>query len=255
MPRLRDPVVSLGTTPYKPLGVAPYKRVRDGVGMISEAATKSTYAEARQNMVDNQLRANTVTHEALLAAMGRLPRDRFVPEALAGIAYVDEDLAIGGSRFLAEPMVLTRLIQAAGVKPGDKVLDMGCATGYSTAVLASLGAQVVALECDPRLADRARVNLTALGISGANVVTGDLAAGYPAGAPYDVILIAGRIGRLPQVLLGQLAPGGRFVAVMAEHGRVGQAVIVHQGSASRVPLFDAATPPMPGFAAAPGFVF
>lgn len=223
--------------------------------MIREAATKPTYAEARQNMVDNQLRANAVTDEALLAAMGKIPRERFVPEALSGIAYVDEDLALGGDRFLVEPMVLARLIQAARVKPGDRVLDVGTATGYSAAVLAALGARVVALEQDSRLADRARANLAALALPDASVVVGELTQGYAAGAPYDVILIAGRIERLPPVLLAQLAPGGRLVAVMGERGRVGEAVIVHQGSAARVPLFDAASRLMPGFAAEPGFVF
>jgi protein-L-isoaspartate(D-aspartate) O-methyltransferase len=223
--------------------------------MTIEAATKPTYAEARQNMVDNQLRANAVTDEALLAAMGRIPRERFVPEAMAGIAYIDEDLPIGGGRFLLEPMVLARLIQAAGVKPGDKALDIGCATGYAAAVLAALGARVVALECDPRLADRARATLAAEGASAVTVAAGDLVQGHPAGAPYDVILIEGRIERLPSALLGQLAPGGRLVTVMAERGRVGEAIIVRQGSAARVALFDAATLPLPGFAAEPGFVF
>jgi protein-L-isoaspartate(D-aspartate) O-methyltransferase len=223
--------------------------------MISKAATIRPYAEARQNMVDNQLRANTIVDEGLIAAMGRIPREAFVPEALSGIAYVDEDLAIGDGRYMAEPMVLARLIQAAGVKQGDMVLDVGCGAGYSSAVLASLGASVVALECDPRLADRARANLTALGIAGVAVVTGDLAAGHAARAPYSVILIAGRVERLPLALTGQLAPGGRLVAVFAERGRVGQAVLVHQGSSARVALFDAATHPVPGFAAEPGFVF
>jgi protein-L-isoaspartate(D-aspartate) O-methyltransferase len=223
--------------------------------MTIDAAAKPTYAEARQNMVDNQLRANKVTDEALLAAMGRIARERFVPEALAGIAYIDEDLAIGDGRFLLEPMVLARLIQAAEVRAGDRVLDVGCATGYAAAVLATLGARVVALEGDPRLADRARAILAAEGVTGVSVVAGDLAQGHPPGAPYDVILVEGRIERLPPVLLGQLAAGGRLVAVMAERGRVGEAVLVRQGSGARVALFDAATLPLPGFAAEPGFVF
>lgn len=223
--------------------------------MTVKAAIIRPYAEARQNMVDNQLRANTIVDEGLIAAIGRIPRERFVPEAVASIAYVDEDLALGDGRFMAEPMVLARLIQAGGVKRGDMVLDVGCATGYSSAVLASLGASVVALECDPRLADRARANLAALGLSGVAVETGDLAKGHAARAPYNVILIAGRVERLPQALMSQLVPGGRLVAVFAERGRVGQAVVVHQGSTARVSLFDAASHPMPGFAAEPGFVF
>ncbi|MCC7046120.1 MAG: protein-L-isoaspartate O-methyltransferase [Alphaproteobacteria bacterium] len=223
--------------------------------MIGKSTTVRPYAEARQNMVDNQLRANTIVDEGLIEAMGRIPRERFVPEALAGIAYVDEDLALGHGRFMAEPMVLARLIQAAGVKRGDMVLDVGCATGYSSAVLASLGASVVALESDPRLADQARANLAALGLSGVVVETGDLALGFGARAPYNAILIAGRIERIPQALIAQLAPGGRLATVFAGRGQVGRGVLVHQGSLARVSLFDAASHLVPGFAAEPGFVF
>ncbi|MCK6452160.1 MAG: protein-L-isoaspartate O-methyltransferase [Alphaproteobacteria bacterium] len=217
--------------------------------------TTTTYAEARQNMVDNQLRANKVVDEALLAVMGRLPRELFVPLHLRGIAYVDEDLPLGNARYLIEPMVLARLIQAAELKPGDKVLDIGAATGYSTAVLGSLAASVVALESDPRLAERARANLSELAIANATVTTGPLEAGHAALGPYDVVLIGGAVERLPRAVVDQLSHGGRLVTVMRRRDRVGEAVLHRRSPAAEIALFDAATPVMPGFVAEPSFVF
>ena len=217
--------------------------------------TTATYAEARQNMVDNQLRANKVVDERLLDVMGRLPRERFVPDNLRGIAYFDEDLPLGNGRCLIEPMVLARLIQTAGLQPGDKVLDVGCATGYSTAVLTSLAASVVALESDPALAGRARAALAAEGIANATVVVGPLEAGHAALGPYDVVLIAGAVEHLPRALIDQLAHDGRLATVVRRRNRVGEAILYRRSPAAEVPLFDAATPLMPGFAAEPSFVF
>lgn len=208
-------------------------------------------------MVENQLRANTVRDHALLAVMGELPREGFLPERLGGCAYVDEGVPLGRGRFLMEPMVLARLIQAADVGPGDRVLDIGCATGYSTAVLARLAKSVAAVESDPELARRARAALAKLGIANAAVVEGKLDHGHPAGGPYDAILIGGAIEHLPRAIAGQLAPGGRLVAVLASRarGRMGEASLYTGRPLTRVPLFDAATGLLPGFAAEPSFVF
>jgi protein-L-isoaspartate(D-aspartate) O-methyltransferase len=217
--------------------------------------TTATYAEARQNMVDNQLRTNKVVDDRLLDVMGRLARERFVPEHLRGIAYIDEDLPLGRGRFLIEPMVLARLIQAAAPLPGDKALDIGCATGYSTAVLARLMASVVAVESDPALADQARTALSREGISNATVATGALESGHAAGGPYDIVLIAGAVERLPPGIVSQIAPSGRLVTVMRRRNRVGEAILYRRSPAAEVALFDAGTPLMPGFAAEPSFVF
>ena len=111
------------------------------------------FAAARTNMVNNQVRPNKVTDDRVLAALAAVPRERFVPEAMAGNAYVDEDIAVAAGRYLMEPMVLARLLQAAAIEPDDVVLDIGCATGYSAAVLAQLAATVVALDCDDTLAE------------------------------------------------------------------------------------------------------
>jgi protein-L-isoaspartate(D-aspartate) O-methyltransferase len=220
------------------------------------------FARARFNMVESQLRPNKVRGERLLEAMGRIPRELFVPEPLAGIAYIDEDLEIAQGRHLLEPMVLARLIEEAGVKESDRVLDVGPATGYSTAVLASLAKDVVALESDPLLQKQTTENLTKLGISKASVQLGPLFHGWPEQAPYDVIIINGATEAYPEPLLTQLAEGGRLMIVArlfgpAHAAHMGEARLYEKirGSVSRRALFDANSKPLPGFRAAPRFVF
>ncbi|MQX36412.1 protein-L-isoaspartate O-methyltransferase family protein [Roseospira navarrensis] len=215
------------------------------------------FTHARLNMVENQIRANRVTDPAVLTAMEKVPRELFVPKALRGIAYVDEDIALDEDRFLMEPMVLGRLIQAAAVRAGDVVLDVGCATGYSSAVLAHIASTVVALECDDDLVIRATRTLTDLNLDNAVVVTGPLAEGYPRQAPYDVIVLNGAVQQIPDGLRGQLADGGRLVAVLGD-GRWNSKLTVierHGDAFGHRTLYDAATPVLPGFAKAPDFVF
>lgn len=215
------------------------------------------YARARLNMVESQIRTNKVTDERLVDAFLTLPRERFVDEARRGIAYVDEDLPIGGGRCLMEPMVLARLLQAAAIAPGERALDVGCATGYSTAVLARVAGSVVGLECDDGLAQRARTVLGSLGLANASVVTGPLPEGRRGDGPYDVIVLQGAVPALPQAILDQLAPGGRLVAVVGAPGtqpRATLAMRVGDVASERV-LFDANVAPLPGFERAAGFVF
>jgi protein-L-isoaspartate(D-aspartate) O-methyltransferase len=214
-------------------------------------------AAQRLNMVESQLRTNKVTDPDVLRAMGELPRERFLPPAARPVAYVDEDLAVGGGRFLMEPMVMARLVQALAIAPGDAALEVGAGCGYGTALLARLAGRVVALECDPELAARARVALADAGPGEVELVEGPLEAGCHDRGPYDAILVSGAVGALPAALLDQLAEGGRLAAVVAESGEPGRAVLAVRrgGAVSRRVLFDAATPPLPGFAPAPGFVF
>lgn len=214
------------------------------------------YTAARQNMVLSQLEPNRITDPAVTAAMGAVPRERFVPGGLAGVAYVDEDIEIAPGRYLLEPMMLGRLLQEARVQPRDVVLDVGGGTGYSAAVLARLAAAVVALEDNADLARQAGQTLAALGVEGVTTVVGTLADGRPDQGPYDVILLNGAVPAVPQALLDQLADGGRLMAVVG-NGPTGKAMqYVRRGDrvVSRV-LSDAATPALPGFSAPRGFVF
>jgi protein-L-isoaspartate(D-aspartate) O-methyltransferase len=208
-------------------------------------------------MVEGQIRPNKVTHSALVAALLEIPREDFVPQASRSVAYVDEDIRVSPGRYLIEPMVLARLINEAQVAPSDIVLDVGAATGYSTAVLARIASSVVAVESDPALAAQAGETLRRLGSDNATVVTGPLPAGYPRQAPYNVILINGAVPEVPDTLLDQLTEGGRLAAVVSADGRLGQARLYRRihGIASSIVLFDAATPLLPGFEPAPRFVF
>jgi protein-L-isoaspartate(D-aspartate) O-methyltransferase len=215
------------------------------------------YAAARFNMVESQIRPNKVTDPRVLRAISEVPRERFVPKKLMGIAYVDEDLAVAPGRYLMEPMAFARLLQDAAIQPGDIVLDIGCATGYSTAVLAKLAATVVAVESDPQLVERASTVLAELNVDNAVVVAGALEEGYAEQAPYDVILLGGAVEEVPRSITDQLGEGGRLMAVVTGGSRVGKGNLIHRvhGDLSGRVLFDAAVPPLPGFAVERGFVF
>ncbi len=214
------------------------------------------YAAARHNMVENQIRTNKVTDPALIAALKELPRELFVPKAVRGIAYVDEDVKVADGRYLMEPMVLARLLQAAAVRTSNMALDVGCATGYSTAVLARLASAVVGLESDPALAAEAGERLSELNIDNAVVVEGRLGDGYKRQAPDDVILLGGRVEEIPSGILDQLAEGGRLVAVVLGDG-TGRGMLMtrHQGVLSSVEVFDATAGLLPGFERPEKFVF
>lgn len=215
------------------------------------------YAAARVHMVDSQLRTNKVRDGRVLDAFESLPREVFVPESRRGIAYVDEDLLLDKGRYLMEPMVLARLLQVAEIGSGDVALDVGCATGYSSALLAKLAATVVALESDATLVEQANRALSEQGVDNVVVVEGPLSEGYPAQAPYDVILISGAVAEVPRAIREQLAEGGRLVTVVRGDSGPGRAMLYQRsgGIVSGRPLFDASTPILPGFEPKRGFVF
>ncbi|HEY4135238.1 MAG TPA: protein-L-isoaspartate O-methyltransferase [Alphaproteobacteria bacterium] len=214
------------------------------------------FSVARRNMVDNQIRPNKVTSLSLLQALLDVPRERFVPEATRDVAYVDDDVPVGGNRWLMEPMLFARLVQSAEIEAADVVLDVGCVTGYGPAVLSRLSGTVVALEQDAALARAAGANVEALGIDNVALVEGTLTAGCPAQAPFNVILLEGAVHDVPAAITDQLAEGGRLVGVV-DKGGAGQAVLImrRNGVLSRRVLFDAATPRLPGFTPQPSFVF
>jgi protein-L-isoaspartate(D-aspartate) O-methyltransferase len=220
------------------------------------------FAAQRLTMVESQIRPNEVTDTRLLTAMRELPRELFVPPRVRSLAYIDEAIEIFPSidgapaRYLLAPMVLARLVQLAAVGPEDSVLDVGCGTGYSTAVLARLGRKVVGLEPEPELADAARRALRQVGAENAEIVAGPLPRGYKRGAPYDVILLNGSVPEPPEPLIEQLEEGGRLAAVLAG-GLQGRAYLFVKiaGEASGLPHFDAGARSLPGFQPAPAFVF
>ena len=154
-----------------------------------------------------------------------------------------------------EPMVLGKLLQLAAIEPGDIVLDIGCGTGYSAAVIARLANTVVALESDAELASRASATLTELGADNAVVVVAPLTEGYPKQAPYDVIVFGGGVPHIPETVARQLAEGGRLVAVTGDGAMRGTLMMRNRGILSSRPVFDAGTPILPEFAVDQGFVF
>lgn len=215
------------------------------------------FAAARLNMVEGQIRTNKVTDPALIDALSSLPREQFVPAERRSVAYMDEDLRIAGDRYLLEPMILARLLQEAEPTKTDVALDIGCATGYATAVLARLTATAIGLESDPALARQAGEALSRLAVDNGIVVEGPLAEGYAKHGPYDVILINGAVGDVPRPILDQLAEGGRLVTIRRRGPAMGEAVLYlkRHGAVAARPLFDAAAAYLPGFAPRQGFVF
>lgn len=224
---------------------------------------QQVFEQARKNMVDGQIKPNQVTHPRLIEAMLRIPREKFVPRHLQHVAYVDEDIEVGKGRVLPEPRVLGRLVEEARILPTDIVLDIGCGTGYSTAVLAHLANTVVGIEQDKTMADEADRLIHDLDICNAAVIQqGDLREGFPGQAPYNVILVNGSVPSVPMAIKNQLADGGRLVAVVINQslmhgGHMGTAVLVTRtGDAfSERPLFDAAVPVLAGFEERKPFVF
>ena len=220
------------------------------------------FATARRMMVDGQLRPNDVTDPRLLGAMLETPRERFLPPAKTALAYLDYDIPIAEGpderprRHMLKPMLLGKMIQIAGVRDTDSVLDVGCGTGYSSAVIAQLARSVVGVEEDATLVLTAKENLYALSITNVSVESGPLTAGYAARAPYDVIFLQGATEVEPETLFPQLRNGGRLVCVQGG-GAPGRAVLYRRAGddVSGWPAFDATASVLPGFAATPSFVF
>ncbi len=216
------------------------------------------YAQARRTMVDRQVRPSDVTDLRIIAAMLDVPRERFVPAARRGIAYLDCDVPVdeAGTRALLKPMVFAKLLQAAAIGENDRVLDAGCATGYSSAVMAKLAGSVTALEEDPALFRSASEAFAELGIANVSVAKGPLTAGWQESAPYDVILLEGASEVAPDTLLAQLKDGGRLLGVIGRAPAAKATIYRKAGPhVTALPLFDAAAPLLPGFAKPPAFVF
>jgi len=213
-------------------------------------------AAARRTMVDRQILTADVHNPGLLAAMLDVPRERFLPPALAELAYVDGDIELGNGRALLKPMVLAKLIEAAQLGSDEHVLDVGCATGYSSAVLSRLAGSIVALEADAGLARTAKQALAAVNAANVVVANGPLPEGWAQAAPYDFILLNGATEITPEALGRQLKPGGRLACIFGRPP-VAKAMMFRLAEGRLVgrPIFDAAAALLPGFAAPPVFVF
>jgi protein-L-isoaspartate(D-aspartate) O-methyltransferase len=218
----------------------------------------------RRTMVDCQVRTFDVTDQALLARMLEVPREHFLPIELAPLAYSDNGLRLNAGaehRTLLPPLILARLIQGVHVTPADRVLDVGAATGYSSALLAGLAGQVVALESDPALYNELRSNLESAGLTKVQTVLGPLAGGAPNVAPFDVIFIHGAVESNLDALFGQLKDGGRLAAFMPLPGdltgRASKAVRYEKidGATGYRVLFDASAPLLDAFRQTEQFTF
>jgi protein-L-isoaspartate(D-aspartate) O-methyltransferase len=218
------------------------------------------FSELRVKMVDGQVRTTDVTSAPLLDAMLSVPREDFVGAAQRELAYIDEDIRIatgaGGARYLMEASPLAKLMQLAEISAADSALDVGCGTGYASALLSRLAKSVVALESDPALAETARSTLSSLGCGNVTVVQGALAQGHAAKAPYNVIFIGGSIEKVPESLLDQLAEGGRLVAVEGQgNSGVARLFLKAGGVVTGRRAFNAAIKPLPGFEREHAFEF
>lgn len=215
------------------------------------------FSALRTKMVDGQVRPNDVTDLRIIDAMGEVGREDFAPEDHKPLAYLDRDLPLGSgraARVLIQPMVLARLLQFAGIKATDKVLEVGTASGYGAAVLARLASSVVALEQDSELATLARRQLA--GLANVAIVEASLAKGAPDAAPFDVIIFNGAVATFPDAIASQLANGGRML-VVEEGGSAPRAKLYTRWGAgvSGRTLFNASVPLLPGFQAAESFAF
>ena len=204
------------------------------------------FAHARRIMVDNQLRTSGITDRRLLAVMGEVPRELFVPPARRELAYIDGPHPLSAARQLGAPAPFAKLVQLAAIQHSERVLDLGCGTGYSSAVLARLAADVVAVDDDPALVAEAREALGRLGVGNVTIAAGDLATVGKSKAPYDVIVLEGVVPAVDEALFAQLKPEGRLVALV---GAAGEVPVAHlfaksgKGIAARRD-FDARLPPL-----------
>jgi protein-L-isoaspartate(D-aspartate) O-methyltransferase len=217
-------------------------------------AGTADFGVAREKMVDSQVRPNQVNDRRVIAAMRALPREAFAPPGCQ--PYSDADISLGGGRFMLCPMLTARLAQAVLACDPANVLVIGAGSGYLAAILAACGTKVVALEAEARLRGPALAQFA----PEVEAVTGKLTAGWPAGGPYDGILIEGAVQEIPAVLAAQLAPGGHLVTILAdgdEPAGLGRAIVAEPsaGGFASVAIFDCTARILPEFRRAPVFSF
>ncbi len=214
------------------------------------------YTLVREAMVDCQVRPSDVTRHAIINAMLEVPRERFVPPSQKSVAYVDEDIPLRKGRSLLAPRVFAKMLDTLEIEPHETVLDIGCALGYSSAVIARMCRGVVAVESDQTMFASAETTLASLAVDNVAVVNGPLEAGLPDEGPFDVIIIEGGIGAEPVALYDQLRDGGRLIAIWGsvDAGQARLSVKTGDEIATRW-IFDASAQVLPGFEAKPAFAF
>jgi protein-L-isoaspartate(D-aspartate) O-methyltransferase len=207
------------------------------------------FAAAREAMVESQLRPQGVSDPAVVEAMRRVPREKFLPGHTRPLAYVDRAVAMGEGRFLPAPAVLGQLLTRLAPDRGERALVVGAGTGYSSAVLAAMGLQVTALESAAALAATAREQ-------GVSVVEGALESGHAKAAPYDLILIDGAVEHVPDAIVDQLAEGGRLGTAILDR-RVTRLIVGRKagGAFGYLSIGDAGVPALPGFSRPISFTF
>jgi protein-L-isoaspartate(D-aspartate) O-methyltransferase len=176
------------------------------------------FAELRASMVERQLRGRGISDERVLAAMGKVPREEFVPERYRGRAYADSALPIGEGQTISQPWIVAAICQALELSGGERVLEVGTGSGYSAAVLSHLAAEVLSIERHALLAAAAQREIDSLGIANVEIVVGDGSRGLPERAPFEAIAVHATAPTAPLTLLGQLADGGRLVVPIAASG-------------------------------------
>lgn len=235
---------------------------------MSQTATAPTQGESqgaatavlRRTMVDRQLRPYDLTDVPLLERFLETPRELFLPPEQATLAYSDLAIAVkassGRKRALLPPLVLARMLQGAEILPGENVLDIG-GVGYAPALVSGLVGKVVALESDPGLAALAKAGLAALGCENVRVVEGPLEKGVPAEAPFDLVIVHGRVEAGLDALFEQLTPDGRLLAIVVPEPGAGQQAVLFERQGGRPagerPLFSANAPTLEGFEKALAF--
>jgi protein-L-isoaspartate(D-aspartate) O-methyltransferase len=184
------------------------------------------FAAERERMVQQQIAGRGIGGRRLLDAFRAVPRELFVPEAVRDFAYEDGPLPIEAGQTISQPYIVALMIEAAGVAPGDRVLEIGAGSGYAAALLGRIAGEVIAIERQPELAERARERIERLGYGNVRIVEGDGTAGLPGEAPFEAILCAASGSHVPPALLAQLSPGGVLVMPLGEPDAVQKLVKV-----------------------------
>lgn len=212
---------------------------------------KQDYIQARQSMIESQIHPVGVVSEPLLKAFHVVPREEFVPDDKRGICHCDEDIEISKGRYLMEPAVLARMIQAAKPSKNEVALTIGSGIGYNAAILSQLVTTVVALDEEEALLKNAQASWDNLSYNNIVAVIGPLVEGAPDNAPYDLIIINGAVSCIPEGIQKQMSVGGRLVAPVKKAGQTVAKITlvehVKEGVFSQRILFDAGTPYLKGF--------